>query len=65
MKITTYIDEKLLRRGLKESGAASQREVLELGLHQLLADIKRKQFVKNFSQLHLSLTLDQLKQSRA
>ena len=65
MKITTYIDGNLLKKTLRESGAHSQREVLEMGLKNLLADIKRQRFIADFDKLRLNLTLTRLRQSRA
>ncbi len=64
MKITTHIDEKLLKRAKKETGIKSQREVLETGLINLLADAQRKKFVKDFDKFRLHLTLHTLQQSR-
>ena len=64
MKITTYIDEGLLKRVQKETGIGSQREVLETGLRNLLADVKRKRFVKDFDKFRLNLSLGSLKASR-
>ena len=63
MKITTHIDEKLLKKAQKETGIGSQREVLETGLKNLLADVKRKRFVKDFDKFRLDLNLKSLKAS--
>ena len=64
MKITTHIDEELLRRAKRKTGIVSQREVLETGLRNLLADIQRKSFVKDFDKFRLDLSLKSLKDSR-
>jgi hypothetical protein len=64
MKITTHIDEGLLRQAKRKTGIVSQREVLETGLRNLLADIQRKSFVKDFDKFRLDLTLKSLKESR-
>ncbi len=64
MKITTHIDEKLLNQARRETGIVSQREVLETGLRNLLADVKRRRFVKEFDRFRLNLTLAGLKGSR-
>lgn len=64
MKITTYIDERLLTRALKASRARSKREVLESGLRTLLAEIQRRTFVKEFDHLRLRLTPLELDQAR-
>jgi hypothetical protein len=64
MKITTHIDEELLRRAKRKTGIVSQREVLETGLRNLLADIQRKSFVKDFDKFRLDFTPKSLKESR-
>jgi hypothetical protein len=64
MKITTHIDEALLKRAKQKTGIVSQREVLETGLRNLLADIQRKSFVKDFDKFRLDLSLKSLKESR-
>jgi Arc/MetJ family transcription regulator len=64
MKITTHIDEELLKRAKRKTGIVSQREVLETGLRNLLADIQRKSFVKDFDKFRLDLSLKSLKDSR-
>ncbi len=58
MKITTHIDGTLLKKALKMTSAHSQREVLENGLRNLLADVQRKRFVKEFDSLRLDLSLN-------
>lgn len=65
MKITTYIDGPLLKKALRASHCSSQREVLEEGLRNLLADIQRKSFLREFDRLRLNLNLKTLKQQRA
>lgn len=64
MKITTYIDGVLLKKALKITQAHSQREVLENGLRNLVADIQRKRFIKDFDNLRLDISLKSLKQQR-
>ena len=64
MKITTYIDEALLKQAKRKTGIVSQREVLETGLRNLLADIQRKSFVKDFDKFRLDLSVKSLKESR-
>ena len=64
MKITTNIDERLLSKAMRAMRAGSQREVLEAGLRNLLADIQRKTFVKEFSRYRLNWTAAKLLRSR-
>ena len=63
-KITTYIDERLLRRALKASCAKTKREVLETGLRTLLAEIQRNAFVREFDFLRLRLSPSDLAEIR-
>ena len=64
MKITTYIDERLLQQALRASRARSKREVLESGLRLLLAEIQRHTFVKEFDHLRLHLSPAELERIR-
>ena len=64
MKITTYIDDRLLAKAMRAIKAGSQREAIEAGLRNLLADIERKTFVKEFAQYRLTWTAKKLSQSR-
>jgi Arc/MetJ family transcription regulator len=63
-KITTYIDDRLLKRALRASGARTKREVLESGLRTLVAEIQRNTFVREFDHLRLNLSPEGLAQSR-
>ncbi len=63
-KITTYIDEQLLKKALKVSRSKSKREVLESGLRTLLAEVQRNTFVREFDHLRLRLSPEELARSR-
>ena len=65
MKITTYIDGDLLKKALRVTRAHSQREVIESGLRNLVADVQRKKFVKEFDTFRLNFSLRDLKRQRA
>ncbi len=64
MKITTYIDERLMAKAMKASRSRTKREVLESGLRTLLSEIQRKTFVKDFDHLRLRLTPMELDHAR-
>lgn len=64
MKITTYIDGELLEKAMKAISAKSQREAIEMGLRNLLADVERKTFVKEFGRYPLNWTPKKLSRSR-
>ena len=64
MKITTYIDEDLLKRAMKASQARTQREVIERGLRNVLQETKHKEFVRRFGNIQPSWTHDELMRSR-
>lgn len=63
-KITTYIDGTLLNKAVKALHARSKREVLESGLRTLLAEIQRKTFVREFDDIRLRLTPEELAEIR-
>jgi hypothetical protein len=65
MKNRTHINEKLLKRVKKKTGIVSQREALETGLRNLLADVQKKRFVKGFDKFRLELKPKLLKESRS
>jgi Arc/MetJ family transcription regulator len=65
VKITTYVDDTLLKQALKETGARSQREVIEEGLRNLLADLHRKRFIKAFDSLRFNVSWKEIKRQRA
>lgn len=65
MKITTHIDKTLLQKALRATGAKSQREVIEDALRNLLSDIQRKRFVKEFDSFRLDLSVRSLQRQRA
>lgn len=64
MKITTYIDEGLLRRAMRVCRARTKREVLESGLRTLLSEIQRNTFVKEFDDLRLRFSPSELNRIR-
>ncbi len=65
MKITTNIDGTLLKKAIRETGLKSQRIVLESGLRNLLADVHRKRFVREFDEFRVDFSLKDLKLRRA
>ena len=65
MKITTYIDERLLAKAMRATGASSQREVLEAGLRNILAEVHRKTFVREFDLFRLNWSPRRLARARA
>ncbi len=64
MKITTYIDQRLLQQALRASHARTKREVLESGLRLLLAEVQRNTFVREFDHLRLRLSPAELDRIR-
>ena len=65
MKITTHIDGALLKKVLRATGAHSQREALENGLRNLLSEVQRKRFVREFDSFRLDLSLKNLTRQRS
>lgn len=64
VKITTYIDDRLLKQALKATHARTKRAVLESGLRTLLAEVQRKTFLEEFDHLRLQLSPTELEESR-
>jgi len=64
MKITTYIDEDLLKKTMRATQAKTKREVIERGLRNILQETKHRDFVRRFGNLHVSWTHDDLMRSR-
>jgi Arc/MetJ family transcription regulator len=64
MKVTTNLDGPLLARAIKAIRARSQREAIEAGLRQLLKEVERATFVKEFSRFDLRWTPKSLERSR-
>lgn len=65
MKITTCIDEWLLKQAIRPSRARTKREVLENGLRSLLTEIRRNTFVREFDHLRLRISPGELVRLRA
>lgn len=65
VKITTYMDDRPLKRAIRATRARSKREVLEEGLRTLSAEVQRKTFVREFDHLRLSLSPEELSEARA
>lgn len=64
MKITTYIDERLLNRAVRACRAKTKREALENGLRSLLSEIQRDRFVRDFDQLRMRISPGELERAR-
>ncbi len=64
MKITTHIDEKLLKDAMKAARAKTQRAVLEEGLRKVVAEKSNREFAKKLGTFHVSWTHERLMKSR-
>ena len=64
VKITTHVDEKLLKDAMKATRARTQHDVIERGLRSLLQETKRGRFVKRFGRIRIAWTHDELMRSR-
>lgn len=64
MKITTHVDEKLLKDAMKATRARTKRDVIEQGLRSLLPTTKHREFAKRFGKLRIAWTHDGLLRSR-
>lgn len=63
-KTTVEIDEKLLERAIKISGAKSKRMAIENGLRELIRSINREKLKKELGTFDLDLTAEDLETLR-
>ena len=63
-KITVEIDEKLLEKAMKLSGAKTKIVVIEYGLRELVRSINRDLFKKELGTFDLDLSLKDLDRMR-
>ena len=63
-KITVEIDEKLLEKAMKLSGAKTKKVVIEYGLRELVRSINRDLFKKELGTFDLDLSLKDLEKMR-
>jgi Arc/MetJ family transcription regulator len=63
-KITVEIDEKLLEKAMKLSGAKTKKVVIEYGLRELVRSINRDLFKKELGTFDLDLSLKDLDRMR-
>jgi Arc/MetJ family transcription regulator len=64
MKITTYVDEKLLDGAMKAARARTKREVIEEGLRRVIKDRKHREFAQRLDAFNVTWTHDELMRSR-
>jgi Arc/MetJ family transcription regulator len=65
MKITTNVDDRLLKDAMKATRSRSYREAIECGLRRIIQEEKNHEFVKRFAEYRISWTHDELMRSRA
>jgi Arc/MetJ family transcription regulator len=63
-KTTVEIDEQLLERAIKISGAKSKRMAIENGLRELIRSINREKLKKELGTFDLDLTAEDLETLR-
>ena len=63
-KTTVEIDEKLLEKAMKLSGAKTKKRVIEYGLRELVRSINRDLFKKELGTFDLDLSLKDLEKMR-
>ncbi len=63
-KTTVEIDEKLLEKAMKLSGAKTKKRVIEYGLRELVRSINRDLFKKELGTFDLDLSLTNLEKMR-
>lgn len=63
-KTTVEIDEKLLEKAMKLSGAKTKKGVIEYGLKELVRSINRDLFKKELGTFDLDLSSEDLEKMR-
>jgi len=63
-KTTVCIDQDLLSRAVKSSGARSKKEAIEKGLRLLVSERTRQAFRRDLGTFDLELTLPELERLR-
>lgn len=63
-KTTVEIDEKLLEKAMKLSGAKTKKKVIEFGLKELVRSINRDLFKEELGTFDLDLSLKDLEEMR-
>ncbi|MBA7691251.1 hypothetical protein ES703_99794 [subsurface metagenome] len=63
-KTTVEIDEKLLEKAMKLSGAKTKKRVIEYGLRELVRSINRDLFKKELGTFDLDLSIKDLEKMR-
>lgn len=63
-KTTVEIDEKLLEKAMKLSGAKTKKRVIEYGLKELVRSINRDLFKKELGTFDLDLSSEDLEKMR-
>jgi Arc/MetJ family transcription regulator len=64
-KTTVVIDDDLMEKALKATGAKTKRQAIEEGLRELIRKRRRDSFRKDLGTFDLSLTLKELKRLRS
>jgi len=64
-KTTVFVDETLIEEALKASNLRTKREVIELGLRELVRKKNRKLLRQELGTFDIDLSLGELKRRRA
>ncbi len=65
MRLSITVDERLLERALRVSGAKTKREAIEMGLLELLRRASRERMISHAGKVDLALTVKELLKRRA
>ncbi len=64
-KITVFVEETLIRQALKSTGLKTKKEVIEVGLRELVREKNQELLQQELGSFDLVLSLKELKQRRA
>jgi Arc/MetJ family transcription regulator len=64
-KTTVVIDDELMEKALKATGAKTKKQAIEEGLRELIRKRQMEEFKRDLGTFELSLTLKELKRLRS
>lgn len=64
MRTNIFIDEELIKKGLKYTGLTTKKDVVNYALQELVKRKERKEILKLKGKLHWEGDLDELRRSR-
>jgi Arc/MetJ family transcription regulator len=64
MRFSVAVDEELLEKAIRVSGARTKREAIEMGLRELVRRASRERMIEHAGKVDMSLTVKELLKRR-